>query len=46
MLQFINTNKYDTDLTEYKNLEVSRSKVVASLTKLIDYSSFNAKRGK
>ncbi len=43
MLQFINTNKYDTDLTEYKNLEVSRSKVVASLTKLIDYSSFNAK---
>ncbi|AWK50189.1 methyl-accepting chemotaxis protein [Clostridium beijerinckii] len=43
MLQFININKYDTDLTEYKDLEVSRSKVVASLTKLIDYSSFNAK---
>jgi len=42
MLQFINTNKYDTDLAEYKNLEVSRSKIVASLTKLIDYSSFNA----
>ncbi|EKQ57838.1 MULTISPECIES: methyl-accepting chemotaxis protein [unclassified Clostridium] len=43
VLQFINSNKYDAAFMDHQNLEVSRSKVAASLTKLIDYSSFKAK---
>ena len=43
VLKFINTNKYDEALSDYQNLEISRSKIVKSLTDLLDYSSARAK---
>jgi len=43
VLQLANDNRYDEALSDYKNLQTSRSKVVASLTKLLEYSSIKAK---
>lgn len=43
VLQFANNNRYEEALSDYKNLQTSRSKVVASLTKLLEYSSIKAK---
>lgn len=43
VLKFINTGRYDEALADYQNLEISRSKIVKSLTDLLDYSSAQAK---
>lgn len=43
VLKIANSNRYEEALSEYKSLQTSRSKVVASLNKLLEYSSIKAK---
>jgi methyl-accepting chemotaxis protein len=43
LLKLVKENNYDEAILDYRNLSVSRSKVAASLTKLLEYSSIKAK---
>ncbi|MFL0165320.1 methyl-accepting chemotaxis protein [Candidatus Clostridium helianthi] len=43
LLKFVKENNYDEAILDYRSLSVSRSKVAASLTKLLEYSSIKAK---
>ncbi|RII32117.1 methyl-accepting chemotaxis protein [Clostridium chromiireducens] len=43
LLKFVKENNYDEAILDYRKLAVSRSKVAASLTKLLEYSSIKAK---
>ncbi|CUU51061.1 methyl-accepting chemotaxis protein [Clostridium beijerinckii] len=43
LLKLVKENNYDQAILDYRSLSVSRSKVAASLTKLLEYSSIKAK---
>lgn len=43
LLKLVKENNYDEAILDYRSLSVSRSKVAASLTKLLEYSSIKAK---
>ncbi|NRT92316.1 methyl-accepting chemotaxis protein [Clostridium beijerinckii] len=43
LLKLVKGNNYDEAILDYRSLSVSRSKVAASLTKLLEYSSIKAK---
>ena len=43
VLELVNKNRHDQAILDYRNLAISRSKVAASLTKLLEYSSIKAK---